>query len=448
MAMAAALGLFRQSLLGDRPWSQHVRFLPSLRIGPSAERRYANALEVLATQPDDAIAIDVRLPFCPMLCSYCASDVSVPLDDREIDRYVDTLEREIGLVADRLAGRHDVVQLHFGGGTPNFLSEAQLGRIVNALERRFRLLPETDATIDCDPRRTSAGQLDALRALGFGNVRFGMADLHPDIQRAVGRVQSPALMHDVCDTARSAGFDTVGIDLVYGLPGQTEASLRETLRQVIEMAPDRICCHPYVHRPAERRHQCAVDAAHLPGPGGNVGLLRTAVGTLTDAGYTWLGLDHFVLDTDELAIAHGTGELHCNVMGYTTRPRAHVLGFGAGAIGDVHGTAVRNEASRQCWEDSVSAGTLPVAHAQCRSAGEVGCCEATVRLLCDLELRPSFRGKAADAARARLAPFVAQGLVTVTPDGMQVTEEGHFALDELCAALQHPFGDRRPGVLM
>jgi oxygen-independent coproporphyrinogen-3 oxidase len=446
MTMAATLGAFRHAIARDRPWSRHLAFLPALlaRSG-AADRHYTAALGAVAARPDDAMAIDVQLPFCPMRCSYCSSNVTVTHDAREIDAYVAALEVEIGRVADHLDGRREVVQLHFGGGTPNYLEVDQLERIMSALRSRFRLLPETEATIDCDPRRSCATQLEALRAMGFNHVRFGMADLQPDVQRAAGRMQSAALVRDACGTAADAGFETVGLDLLYGLPSQDERGLRDTLAQVIDMGIDRVRCHPYLHGPGEHRHQCAIDAGHLPDDADRTAMFRSAAQTLTDAGYAWIGLDHFVLDTDELALAQGSGELHCNVIGYSARPHAHVLGFGADAYGDVHGTSVRNEPRRETWQERVHAGALPVAQARRRSAKEMQCCEAIERLLCDRALR-GLRRADLDAARERLAPFAEAGLVALCADGVEVTPQGRYALEQLCLALRQSPAEDLPGI--
>jgi oxygen-independent coproporphyrinogen-3 oxidase len=398
----------------------------------TAARRYADALAVVAARPDDAVALDVRLPFCPMLCSYCTADVAISLDPREIDRYIDLLETEIGLVAGHLGEVHDAVQLHLGGGTPNYLTNEQLARIVGVLGRRFRLLAETERGIDCDPRGSSAAQLDALRAMGFDHVRFSMADFHPEVQRAAGRVQSVALMRDACGIARDAGFSTVTIDMVYGLPAQTERGIHRTLEDVIDIAPDRVSCRPYLHRPQERRHQCAIGGADLPDPAEAAQLFHTAVATLTEAGYVWIGADQFVLDTDELAIAQAGGELHSNALGYTARPRAHVLGFGAGANGDVAGTAVHTESARAAWADLLQADRLPVTQARRRTEEEERCADAADRLRCNLFV-PAAQ---AEVAEPRLRTFLAAGLVARSAGGLRVTPSGHYELERLCAALQ------------
>jgi len=404
------------------------------REAPAAARRYADALALVAGRPDDAVAIDVNLPFCPMLCTYCAADVAITHDSREIDRYIDLLEAEVALVASHLGAAHDVVQLHFGGGTPNYLTDEQLARIVGAIGRRFRLLGETERGIDCDPRRTSATQLDALRAMGFDHVRFGMADFRPEVQHAAGRVQSAALMRDACGITRDTGFATVGIDMVYGLPGQTEQSMRGTLEEIIDIAPDRVSCRPYLHRPNQRRHQCAIDSAEIPGSGESARLFHAAVATLTEAGYVWIGSDQFVLDTDELALAQAGGELHCNSLGYTARPRAHVLGFGAGANGDVAGTAVHTESARAAWADLLGAHRLPVTEAHRRTDEEERCAEAADRLRCHLFVPAAH----ADDVEVRLRPFLDEGLVTRSDEGLRVTPRGHYELERLCAALQPP----------
>jgi oxygen-independent coproporphyrinogen-3 oxidase len=268
--------------------------------------------------------------------------------------------------------------------------------------------------------------------MGFDHVRFGMADFRPEVQRAAGRVQSAALMRDACGIARDAGFATVGLDMVYGLPGQTEHGMRRTLEEVIDIAPDRIGVRAYLHRPDQRRHQCAMDGAELPGALEAARLFRVSVETLTEAGYVWIGPDQFVLDTDELAIAQAGGDLHCNALGYTARPRAHVLGFGAGAHGDVAGTTVHAEAARAVWAERLRAQRLPVTGAHRRTDEEVRRAEAADRLRCDLLIPATL----VDVCEARLRPLLEEGLLAHAADGLRVTPSGHYQLERLCAALQ------------
>ena len=414
---------------------------PAERISSeSAARLYAEALARLAARPEEAVAVDVHLPFCPMLCLHCSCDISITHDAVVIDRYLDALEREVDLVADRLGNAREVLQLHFGGGTPNYLSEAQLVRAMDLVTRRFRLLPETEVSVNCDPRRTSAIQLDHLRALGFRRVTFGMVDLHPQVQRLVGRYQSAAMMRNVCELAVSAGFESICVDMRYGLPEQTGTSLRDTLAEIVSMGPDRVSCREYVHRPAVRAHHTAI-LGELPGTQARREQFEAVVATLADAGYTWIGIDQFALDTDELSYAQAERRLRCNVIAYTAMPVRHVLGFGSGATGDVDGTRVRNVSARQEWQAQVQRGGFAVDYAHARTPLEKSRCEAAMHLLCNLELPARLARGGLQDSYAGLQRHAATGLLEVEPDRLPITPRGRFALQSLCAELlQLPLG--------
>jgi oxygen-independent coproporphyrinogen-3 oxidase len=403
---------------------------------PTAGRRYAQALERVAERADEPVSIDVHLPFCAMLCLYCGYDVSAPQHEREIDRYLDALEREMDLVCEHLGTNRDIVQLHLGGGTPNHLSDAQLARVVSAVLRRFRLLGECETSIGYDPRLADAVQLKRMRALGFREIALGVADLQPDVQRAVGRFQSSRALHDACALAVKAGFDSVAIDIVYGLPGQTADGFRATLKELVGMGPDRVRCRQYNHRPQARRHQSALGAWRLPSAAECHALLNAAVETLTDAGYVWIGQDTFTLETDELAMAQAEGRLRCNTIGYTATPASHVLGFGSGAKGEVDGTVVRNQGKRAPWQQRVEGGRLPVALARRRSAEERRTRDALAELLCNLELPAASTPAKLLQACAKLERQAGEALVERRADKLLLTRPGRFAVDQLRAELE------------
>lgn len=420
--------------------SFELRGLSRASAGPAsppfpAAHAYADALDRLAARPDEAVSIDVRLPFCPMQCIYCGCDVDVTHDDAVIDRYLDALEREVRMVAARLGERRDVLQLHFGGGTPNYLADAQLARAVRIVTEHFAVLAETETSIDCDPRRASAYQLERMRALGLRQVTFGMVDLHPCVQRIIGRYQSAELMHTACRMAVRAGFESVAIDFLHGLPEQTDDGLRTTLREIIDMGPDRVICHEYVHRPDLHRQQCAIVAEQVPGTREREALFAAAVDALTDVGYTWIGIDHFALDTDELSLAQEDRRLGCNAIAYSAIAARHVLGFGSGATGDVDGTLVRNEIRPAEWRRHVEMAQLPAVVAYRRSSDEVRRCEAAMQLLCNLELPKPAATHRLRAAYDRLRSRAADGLVTAEAARIRVTPRGRYALRDLCMQL-------------
>jgi len=321
---------------------------------------YERALARVAQHPDETLSLYVHIPFCPGRCLYCACNTTITHDTRWIDSYLDSLDREMALVSERLH-QHDVLQLHLAGGTPNYLNDAQLTRLTEIVERRFRIIPDTDLSIECDPRRTSAGQLDLLHALGYRRITFGVQDLDPEVQRAIARVQSVDLVRDVYAMARETGFDAIGIDLIYGLPEQTEETFQATLDAVVDLAPDRISCFGYARTTEKGTHQYAIDAYRLPSAPERQMLFHRAVHTLTEAGYMWIGLDAFALESDELAVAQEEGRLHRNCIGYTEIQTDHMLGLGSGAIGDVGGLCVQNEIDIDTWMSQVDRGEYPVA---------------------------------------------------------------------------------------
>lgn len=394
---------------------------------------YESALAKIGQHPDETLSLYIHIPFCPGRCLYCACNTTITHDTDWIDRYLDAMDREMALVAQRLQGHHDVLQLHLAGGTPNYLNDAQLTRLTEIIERRFRIIPDTDLSIECDPRRTSAGQLDLLHALGYRRVTFGVQDLDPQVQRAIGRLQSIDLIRDVYSMARETGFDAIGFDLIYGLPEQTEASFQDTLDAIVELAPDRISCFGYARTTARGTHQYAIDAHRLPSATERQILFHRAVNTLTAAGYAWIGLDAFALDTDELSMAQEEGRLRRNCIGYTSVETDHMLGFGSAAIGDVDGLCVQNEIDIDAWMERLDRGELPVARGHRVGDRDRRRRDAIEHLICNLELPAEIAAGCLDDEYARLASYAADGLVQIESDRLRITPSGRYFLRTLCS---------------
>jgi oxygen-independent coproporphyrinogen-3 oxidase len=394
---------------------------------------YERALKAIAQHPDETLSLYVHIPFCPGRCLYCACNTTVTHDTDWIDRYLETMDQEMALVSEQLRGDHDVLQLHLAGGTPNYLNDAQLTRLTEIVERRFRIIPDTDLSIECDPRRTSAGQLDLLHALGYRRITFGVQDLDPQVQRAIGRLQSIDLIRDVYTMARETGFDAVGFDLIYGLPEQTEASFQHTLNAIVDLAPDRVACFGYARTTARGTHQYAIDAHRLPSAAERQGLFHRAVNTLTAAGYAWIGLDAFALDTDELAIAQEEGRLHRNCIGYSSIDTDHTLGFGSGAIGDVAGFCVQNEVDIDTWMARIGRGELAVSRGHRLAERDRRRRDAIEHLICNLELPAEIAAGCLEDEYARLASYAGEGLVKVDDDRLRITPSGRYFLRTLCS---------------
>lgn len=397
--------------------------------------QWTDALMRLAELPDEALAIDVHLPYCASHCLYCGCDVTVTHDDAEIDRYLDALQREMALATRHLGTRREVARLHLGGGTPNHLSDAQLRRLMATIRRHFRVLPDSSLSIECDPRRCTEAQFATLRALGFAHVQFGMADLDPTVQRAAGRLQSFALVCDAIAMARHARFESVQVELVCGLPQQTFAGLDRTLAQMLRLGADRIALWRYEHAPAQRWSQCAIDRDAVPAAAAREALWRHAADTITAAGYEWIGCDLFVLDDDELALARERRELRVNCLGYLTLPTDHVLAFGRGRISDVADTLVASEPSLPRWQGLLAEGRWPHVRGCRRSDAERARRDAIRDLVCELELGADVAARGLEREYHRLAGLAERGWVESRGDRLVVTREGHYHLASMCRLL-------------
>jgi oxygen-independent coproporphyrinogen-3 oxidase len=399
------------------------------KVTPEA---YAAALEQAAAATR-VVSLYVHLPFCPARCLYCGCNTTVTHAEERIDHYLEALDREMALVAGRLGGRRRLSQMHWGGGTPNYLSDTQLVQMMAIVERHFEVADDTELSIEANPKRASATQLDLLAGLGFRRISFGVQDLDPEVQRAIGRYHSFDMIADVFATARDSGFRTVAMDLMYGLPGQSAASFERTLEQVARIDPDRIACFGYAHNPAIRPHQRAIDAARLPTAIESLGLFDQAVRALTEAGYAWIGLECFTRAADELAVAHGERRLGRNWIGYTARHSHEAcLGFGAGAISEVSGTCVQSLSDPDAWAASVARGRLPVARGMCLSGDQQARREAMTHLLCNQELPRRVSAPDLHPDHDRWARYAADGLVARSSEGISVTPHGRYFLRQLC----------------
>ena len=375
----------------------------------------------------------VHFPYCAAKCFYCGCNALTTSRSDAIDQYLDDLEVEIETVTQSLGKGKDVIQLHWGGGTPNHLDDRQLQRAFGMLASHFTFLPNAELSVEADPRLVSREQLRTLYALGFRRLSFGVQDLDPQVQEAIGRVQSFAMVQDVVTAAREAGFEAINLDLIYGLPRQTQESFGRTIQQVLTLAPDRVACFGYAHMPAQRPHQRLIEQDDLPDGLARFALLRQAVSAFTSADYAWIGLDHFARADDPLAVAQRNGVLHRNFMGYTTRAGQHLLGLGMSAISEIEGTFAQNASALPEWRSAIRSGRLATVRGHTLSDDDRARQAAILRIMCDLELRTDEIPAGIEDLDTRLAPFVADGLVVQHVDRIEVTALGRYFLRNICA---------------
>jgi oxygen-independent coproporphyrinogen III oxidase len=399
----------------------------SAKVGPSD---YRAALEKVGRNPSETLSLYIHLPFCPRRCLYCGCNVAITRRQEPVDRYLDRLEAELDLVLGPLGHGRRTTQLHLGGGTPNHLDHDRLERLQRILETRFDL-GDAEASVELDPRLCDRSQLAQLRSLGFTRASFGVQDLDPVVQRAIGRVQGAELVRAVVEDAREVGFEGVNVDLIYGLPEQTPERFARTIAAVAALGPDRVACFGYAHVPSLRPHQRTLDRFHLPDAAERFALNRVAIAGLLAAGYVWIGLDHFVRPGDPLDLAARTGRLHRNFNGYTTMPARHLVAAGMSAIGEVGDTLVQNDGDLAGWDERIARAELATVRGHHLTDDDRRRRAAILSLMCNLEL-PARLAIGLEREYERLAGLAADGLVERRGDGLVVTPVGRYFLRTLC----------------
>lgn len=298
-----------------------------------------------AARPDEAISLYTHIPYCAELCLFCGCNVQISRSDERRERYLEAVEHELRFIERSGIQRREVKQFHWGGGTPTSLDPDQLERLFEAIMSRFRMAEGAEVSIEVDPRVTTAAHVDRLAKLGFNRISMGVQDFDPEVQGAIKRVQSEEMTRAVVDHARTAGMESVNIDLIYGLPHQTRDGFARTVETTLDIAPERVALFHYAHVPWMKKHQAAMDTEAMPSAEEKLDLFSDSIAAFDGAGYVYLGLDHFALPDDELSRAAADGTLHRNFMGYTTQRGREMVSLGVSSIGEVDGCYVQNIAN-------------------------------------------------------------------------------------------------------
>ena len=384
------------------------------------------------------LSLYVHIPFCTSPCFYCGCNRIITRDKSRAEGYLARLYREIDLTAQLFDRDREVIQLHFGGGTPNFLTPAQLREVVDTLRSQFRFsgARQRDISIELDPRFVDANDIAQLADIGFNRASFGVQDFDPEVQKAVNRIQSVEETRAVVDACRANGFRSVNVDLIYGLPKQNAIGFARTLDIVNDMRPDRVAVYSYAHMPNLFKAQRQIDEADLPDPATKLGLLQLAIEHLGGAGYDYIGMDHFALPDDELSLARARGGLHRNFMGYTTHADSDLVGLGVSAISHIGDTYSQNPRDVAAWQVALDQGKLPVFRGMRLDADDVLRAELIQSLMCRGEIQVASLSRRlgvdfADYFREeleRLHPLWEDGLVRFHPDRIEVTSRGRLLL--------------------
>jgi oxygen-independent coproporphyrinogen-3 oxidase len=400
-------------------------------LARALEHRHGNA--VSSAQP---LSVYVHVPFCEQLCYYCACNKIITKKHERAEGYLRLLAREIALHARHAGRRQPVADVHLGGGSPTFLSDEELESLLALLDEGFDVSPAAERSIEIDPRTVDAQRLARLRKMGFNRISFGVQDFDPDVQRAVHRVQPFEEVASLMQAARALGFDSVNTDLIYGLPLQTRESFARTLQRIVQIRPDRIALYGYAHLPERFKAQRRIDAAQLPAPGDKLGMLGAALEAFQAAGYVYIGMDHFALPHDALAIAKRQGRLHRNFQGYAAHADRDLVGLGVSAISSIGPVYSQNAKTLDEYADLLQSDQLPAVRGFALSRDDLARRDVIMALMCQghvmfdaieeawlLDFREYF-----GAELERLRDFEADGLVEVDGSGIQVTPAGWYAV--------------------
>ena len=395
---------------------------------------YVSVLENTLSGSLKPVSLYVHIPFCNVICYYCGCNKVITKDTRKADEYLTYLEKEMALLAPHLHGKHQLAQLHFGGGTPTFLSDAQLERVFRMIREHFELLPDGEYSIEIDPRKVSRESVFKLGELGFNRMSVGIQDFDPKVQAAVNRIQTVEETREVIDAARAAGFKSISVDLIYGLPHQSVASIKPTLETVLSLSPDRLALYHYAHLPHIFKPQRRIDTNAVPSSEEKLDILQYAVKLLDERGYVFIGMDHFAKPEDELAIALREGRLQRNFQGYSTYADCDLVAIGVSSIGKIGNTYSQNQRDLNDYYADLDAGKLPVMRGYELNADDVMRRQIIQDLMCRFALeladyQPNFAEYFAEEI-PDLQRFAEQGLIEWQPEtgSLKVTPKGRFLI--------------------
>jgi oxygen-independent coproporphyrinogen III oxidase len=425
----------------DRPGPRYTSY-PAVPAWQESfdDTAFGLRLDQLAATPVKPLSLYVHLPFCKKRCLYCGCNVVISNKEDIVLPYLDALEREIQMVSARLGSARNAIALHLGGGTPTFLKPEQLERLSRALERAFEFSPDAERSVEVDPRVTTDAHLQILRGLGFDRISMGVQDLDPEVQQAIGRLQPEEETQRFFERCRTAGFGSINVDLIYGLPLQTLTSFDETIATIANWGADRVALFSYAHVPHLRPHQEKMPVEGLPSAETKLALYVAAVERFERSGYNWIGLDHFAKPNDELSLAHQQHVLRRNFMGFTTKPETDVVAFGLSAISEVANTYAQNDPHLPGYRRRIESGHFATTRGLVLTPEDLLRRDVIMSLMCTNELNAQkFNTRHGidfqqhfTAELVALQPMVDDGLLTISNAGLKISRRGRWVLRNIC----------------
>ena len=428
----------------DRPGPRYTSYPTAVEFTEEVGREaYEAKLAQANANPGDPLSLYAHLPFCEHRCLFCGCHVVITPHMPVAEKYMEYLKREIDLLAERLPDRRDVVQMHWGGGTPTYFSPEQLRGLFGHVEKYFTFADGAEVALEVDPRVTRREHLEVLSELGFNRLSMGVQDLTPEVQVAIDRNQTREQTAELVETARELGFsDGINIDLIYGLPKQKPETFATNLDAVIAMRPDRVAVYSFAYVPWIKGHQKKLDPDSLPSPEVKLELYMMAMERFLAAGYQPIGMDHFALPDDELSVAAAENRLHRNFMGYTVMPASDMIGVGISGIGEVQSGFFQNEKKLSRYYEAIDDGRLPVARGYLLDEDDRIRQHVIQQIMCNFNIRKSevrdrfgvdfdqYLGSSLE----RLDDVRDAGFVEIDDEGLRVTPEGRLFVRNVCMA--------------
>jgi len=422
----------------DRPGPRYTSYPPapafSKDFGPDD---YKDAIiENNRENPTNVLSLYFHIPFCDTLCYFCGCNMLVTRNRATIRKYLDYLKREVEMVCEFLSSGRKVTQLHWGGGTPSYLNPDEIKELGDFINERFEFVDDPEVGVEIDPRGLTYEHMKAFREVGFNRISMGVQDFDPRVQKAVNRIQPEEITRQAIDWARELGFKSINLDLIYGLPFQTVESFEKTLDKVIELSPERLAVFNFAYVPWLKPHQRVIKKEDLPTPDVKLKILKMTIEKLTEAGYVYIGMDHFAKPNDELAIAQREKTLYRNFQGYSTRAGADLYAFGMSAISQFQNIYAQNYKELKDYYLRIDEGKFPTAVGYRMSQDDIIRKHVIMRLMCDMELTKSeveekfnikFDDYFADSIQ-KLNEFVEDGLVELSGDKIKVSLIGRLVI--------------------
>jgi len=442
----------------NQPLPRYTSYPPATELSPDFDTTSFRAAIALGNYKKTPLSLYCHIPFCETACYFCGCNTIVTPRKGIATLYVDYLGRHIRQIAPLISRDRRVHQLHWGGGTPNYLNIHQVDYLWEQISQQFTFDDRAEISIEINPRDGDRQYLNHLRQLGFNRISFGIQDFNPTVQAAINRIQPESMLFNVMDWIRAAGFESVNVDLIYGLPYQTVDSFRETVEKTLALNPDRIAVFNFAYVPWMKPIQKRMPASEMPSSAEKLQILQQTIAQLTDAGYVFIGMDHFAKPNDELAIAQQTGKLHRNFQGYTTQPESDLVGFGITSISMVQDVYAQNHKRIRDFYRALDTNQLPIERGvrlsqddlirrtvimelMCQFQLSVQDLEAKYHLGFDLDFNDYFA-----PVLPQLDALEADGLLKRSRDGIEVTPSGRLLIRNIAAVFDAYLGDRTGNV--